>query len=187
MRYMVVERFTQGPGPVYERFAERGRMAPPGLEFVESWVDESLDRCFQVMETDDPELFDTWTAAWSDLTTFEIVPVITSREAAESGVRAILKRTRVCTDHHPCEVAAPTSCSVRPCRDHAGGVRLHRRSRLTSSRPATVVRVTERDFTIHLPHRIAAGEVRFLVDNHGPGHARADRGADARRPPTSAV
>ena len=38
----------------------------------------------------------------------------------------------------------------------------------TSSRPATVVRVTERDFTIHLPHRIAAGEVRFLVDNHGP-------------------
>jgi hypothetical protein len=83
MRYMVVERFTHGPGPVYERFAERGRMAPPGLEFVESWVDESLDRCFQVMETDDPELFGTWTAAWSDLTTFEIVPVITSREAAE--------------------------------------------------------------------------------------------------------
>ena len=83
MRYMVVESFTQGPGPVYERFAERGRMAPPGLEFVESWVDESLDRCFQVMETDDPGLFDTWTAAWSDLTTFEIVPVITSREAAE--------------------------------------------------------------------------------------------------------
>ena len=31
-----------------------------------------------------------------------------------------------------------------------------------------VVRVTERDFTIHLPRRIAAGEVRFLVDNHGP-------------------
>jgi hypothetical protein len=82
MRYMVIERFTSGPGPVYERFAERGRMAPPGLEFVESWVDEKLDRCFQVMETDDPGLFDTWTAAWSDLATFEIVPVIASSEAA---------------------------------------------------------------------------------------------------------
>ena len=127
MRYMVVERFTQGPGPVYERFAERGRMAPPGLEFVESWVDESLDRCFQVMETDDPGLFDTWTAAWSDLTTFEIVPVITSRRGRAEDVRAALKRTPPRTDHTTCEVAAPTSCSVRPCRDHAGGVRLHGR------------------------------------------------------------
>ena len=83
MRYMVVERFTSGPKPVYERFAERGRMAPPGLAYVESWIDESLDRCFQVMETDDPTLFDEWTAAWSDLATFEIIPVISSAEAAE--------------------------------------------------------------------------------------------------------
>lgn len=86
MRYMVVERYTNGPGPVYKRFAERGRMAPPGLEYVESWVDERLDRCFQVMETDDPGLFDAWIAAWSDLATFEIVPVITSAEAAERAV-----------------------------------------------------------------------------------------------------
>jgi hypothetical protein len=83
MRYMVVETFTHGPGPVYARFAERGRMAPAGLEYVESWIDEKLDRCFQVMETDDPALFDPWTAAWVDLATFEIVPVISSAEAAE--------------------------------------------------------------------------------------------------------
>jgi hypothetical protein len=83
MRYMVVERFTHGPGPVYERFAKRGRMAPPGLTYVESWVDVKLDRCFQVMETDDPALFDAWTGAWADLATFEIVPVISSSEAAQ--------------------------------------------------------------------------------------------------------
>lgn len=83
MRYMVIERFTHGPGPVYERFAERGRMAPEGLVYVESWIDERLDRCFQVMETDDPSLFEAWTAAWGDLTTFEIVPVISSAEAAD--------------------------------------------------------------------------------------------------------
>ena len=35
------------------------------------------------METDDPALFDEWTAAWSDLATFEIIPVISSAEAAE--------------------------------------------------------------------------------------------------------
>jgi Domain of unknown function (DUF3303) len=82
MRYMVVERYTHGPEPVYERFAERGRMAPPGLEYVESWIDEKLDRCFQVMETDDPALLEEWTAAWSDLVAFEVVPVISSAEAA---------------------------------------------------------------------------------------------------------
>jgi hypothetical protein len=82
---MVIERYTSGPGPVYRRAAERGRMLPPGLNYVESWVvdDDSLDRCFQLMETDDPSLFDAWTAAWSDLASFEIHPVIGSAQAAE--------------------------------------------------------------------------------------------------------
>jgi Protein of unknown function (DUF3303) len=79
---MVIERFTSGPAPVYERAAERGRMLPPGLTYLDSWIDESLERCFQLMETDDPRLFDEWTAHWSDLAEFEIVPVITSAEAA---------------------------------------------------------------------------------------------------------
>ena len=36
-------------------------------------------------------------------------------------------------------------------------------------RPAgTVVRVTENDFTIRVPSRIAAGEVRLLIHNRGP-------------------
>jgi hypothetical protein len=79
---MVVELFTQGPEPVYRRAAERGRMLPQGLEYIDSWVDERLDRCFQLMETDDPGLFDQWIACWDDLTTFEVVPVLSSAEAA---------------------------------------------------------------------------------------------------------
>jgi len=54
VRYMVIEIFTKGPRAVYERAGERGRMIPPGLEYVDSWIDERLDRCFQLMETDDP-------------------------------------------------------------------------------------------------------------------------------------
>jgi Protein of unknown function (DUF3303) len=80
---MVVERFTQGAAPVYERAAERGRLLPDGLVYVDSWVDERLDRCFQLMETDDPSLFDEWTALWSDLAEFEVVPVLRSTEAGE--------------------------------------------------------------------------------------------------------
>jgi len=79
---MVIERFLSGPEPVYRRAAERGRMLPDGLAYVESWVDERLDRCFQLMETDDPSLFDAWIACWDDLTAFEVVPVLSSAEAA---------------------------------------------------------------------------------------------------------
>ena len=83
MLYMVIETFTQGAAPVYERAAKRGRMLPPGLEYVDSWVEEpELRRCFQLMEADDPGLFDEWTAAWADLAEFEVVPVIGSAAAA---------------------------------------------------------------------------------------------------------
>ncbi len=80
---MVIETYTQGPGPVYARAAEQGRMLPPGLEYVESWIDErSLDRCFQLMETEDPSLFEEWIARWADLAEFEVVPVVGSAEAS---------------------------------------------------------------------------------------------------------
>ena len=82
MLFMVLERFTQGAAPVYERAAERGRMLPDGLEYVDSWVDDRLDRCFQLMRADAPALFDDWTARWSDLAEFEVVPVLGSAEAA---------------------------------------------------------------------------------------------------------
>ena len=42
----------------------------------------TLDRCFQLMETDDPSLFDVWLDNWRDLGEFEIYPVIDSAEAA---------------------------------------------------------------------------------------------------------
>jgi Domain of unknown function (DUF3303) len=87
MRYMVVELFTQGARPVYERLAEKGRMMPPGLEYVESWIDGSLTRCWQLMETEDPALFEEWTVNWSDLVTFEIAPVVDSAEAASRAAR----------------------------------------------------------------------------------------------------
>jgi hypothetical protein len=90
VRYMVIERYTRGPGPVYERFAERGRMLPDGLAYLDSWIvaDESLDTCFQLMETDDPALFDEWFERWGDLGTIEIFPVISSAEAAARVARS---------------------------------------------------------------------------------------------------
>jgi catechol 2,3-dioxygenase-like lactoylglutathione lyase family enzyme len=79
---MVIETFVAHPSAIYERAREQGRMLPEGLEYIESWVDESLGRCFQLMETDDPSLFEQWTRRWADLTRFEIVPVLSSAEAS---------------------------------------------------------------------------------------------------------
>jgi len=83
---MVIENFVQGARPVYERAAANGRMLPPGLLYLDSWIDERLERCFQLMETDDPALLDRWTAEWSDLVRFEIVPLIGSTEAAAGAL-----------------------------------------------------------------------------------------------------
>jgi hypothetical protein len=82
--YMIIEHFKdQDPVPVYRRFRDRGRLAPEGLRYVSSWVDQRLERCFQVMETDDRRLLDEWIARWSDIVDFEIYPVMSSQEAAE--------------------------------------------------------------------------------------------------------
>jgi hypothetical protein len=57
-------------------------MLRPELRYVDSWVDERLNRCLQLMDGDSASAFDTWVAAWDDLVAFEIVPVIDSAEAA---------------------------------------------------------------------------------------------------------
>ena len=82
MLYMVIEHFNGDPVPVYRRFRDQGRLAPAGLLYVSSWVTEDLQRCYQVMECDDPALLEAWMARWRDLVTFEVVPVVTSAEAA---------------------------------------------------------------------------------------------------------
>jgi hypothetical protein len=82
--YMVVEHFKNNDAvAVYRRFRDSGRLAPEGLRYVSSWVDETMERCYQLMETHDRGLLDQWMANWSDLVDFEIHPVITSQEAAE--------------------------------------------------------------------------------------------------------
>ena len=88
--YMVVENFKNGDAvPVYRRFWERGRLVPRGLSYVSSWVNETLDRCWQLMETEDRALLEEWITNWSDIIDFEIYPVVTSTEAADKISRRL--------------------------------------------------------------------------------------------------
>lgn len=83
MLFMVIEHFRPGRAPdVYRRFRDRGRMAPIDVRYVSSWVDLDFGRCFQVMEANSEARLREWTMNWDDLTDFEIIPVMTSTEAA---------------------------------------------------------------------------------------------------------
>jgi hypothetical protein len=87
MLYMVVEHFKDAPA-VYRRFREHGRMMPDGLEYVSSWVDEKIERCFQLMQTSDSQLLEQWMANWDDLIEFEVHAVISSADAVEKFSKA---------------------------------------------------------------------------------------------------
>jgi hypothetical protein len=82
MLYMIIEHFKGDPAPVYQRFREKGRLAPDALHYIGSWVTSDLQRCFQLMECEDPALLDQWMSQWNDLVDFEVIPVMTSSEAA---------------------------------------------------------------------------------------------------------
>jgi hypothetical protein len=85
MLFMVIERFKNRDAvAVYRRFKEQGRMMPEGLKYVESWTESNFERCFQLMECGDPQLFQEWIEHWQDLVEFEIIPVLPSKEAVEA-------------------------------------------------------------------------------------------------------
>ena len=84
MLFMVLERFkNRDAKAIYRRLNDKGRMMPEGLKYVGSWIEANFDRCFQLMECDDPRLFQQWVAQWQDLIEFEIIPVIPSKETRE--------------------------------------------------------------------------------------------------------
>ncbi|MBM3545394.1 MAG: DUF3303 domain-containing protein [Alphaproteobacteria bacterium] len=81
MLFMIIERFkNQDPIPVYRRVRASGRLFPDGLKYIDSWVEPNFDRCFQLMECDDLALLQQWILRAEGLMSFEIVPVIPSKE-----------------------------------------------------------------------------------------------------------
>ena len=82
MLFMIIEHFKNGDAvPVYRRFRERGRLTPPEVTYVNSWVAEDLTRCYQIMDAPDRRALGVWLAQWTDLVDFDVVRVITSAEA----------------------------------------------------------------------------------------------------------
>lgn len=73
---MVIETFKTGSlDEVYSRFHKLGRMMPEGLFYLDSWLEKGGLRCFQLMETQSPQLFAEWMEKWNDLVNYEIVEI----------------------------------------------------------------------------------------------------------------
>jgi hypothetical protein len=82
MLYMIIEKFHPGKMKIlYQRFDEKGRMMPEGVNYVNSWINEEITICYQVMESESIEKLKEWINNWHDLADFEIIPVITSSQA----------------------------------------------------------------------------------------------------------
>jgi hypothetical protein len=83
MLFMVIEHFKDAnPQPAYELFRERGRMMPEGVDYVGSWIEVGLARCFQIMQADDAAKLQEWCANWRPVVDFEVVPVVESKDMA---------------------------------------------------------------------------------------------------------
>ena len=85
MLFMIVEHFRdQDMLPAYRKLRDGGRMLPEGLEYIDSWVEPNFARCFQLMRCDDLRLLQEWILQWRESgITFEIVPVVSSKETRE--------------------------------------------------------------------------------------------------------
>jgi hypothetical protein len=84
MLYMIIEHFHPGKvKQLYQRFDEKGRMLPLYVQYINSWINEDVSVCYQLMETDSIEKLHEWVAKWDDLADFEIISVISSAEAKQ--------------------------------------------------------------------------------------------------------
>ncbi len=84
MQYMIIEKFHPGKvKDMYQRFVEKGRMLPEGVSYINSWINESITVCYQVMESESPEKLRQWIDQWKEIVDFEVIPVINSAQAKE--------------------------------------------------------------------------------------------------------
>ncbi len=79
---MIIEKFKPGKvKELYLRFAEKGRMMPEGVNYINSWINEEVTVCYQFMEAESVDKLNEWINNWNDLADFELLPVISSAAA----------------------------------------------------------------------------------------------------------
>ncbi|WP_425044741.1 DUF3303 domain-containing protein [Primorskyibacter sp. S87] len=68
---------------IIERFMKTGGLPPEGVTMEARWFDVAGGRGFAVADSDDPVAVAKWCRAWTDLMSFEIIPVIDDGQMAQ--------------------------------------------------------------------------------------------------------
>lgn len=121
MLYMVIERYKDKE-MVYKRFREKGRMMPEGVNYVNSWVAEDGNTCYQINEAQSEELLHEWASNWNDVTDFEFIPIISSKEMSAKMAAASQNDQTVLTDIEPLNVLIEKEGIVEYIRDYYAAI-----------------------------------------------------------------
>ena len=75
-KYMVAENFKPGlMEKKLEVYNKKGRLFTEGLHYLNSWTNTEKNICFQLMESNDPALFEGWFKKWQEFVDFELYPI----------------------------------------------------------------------------------------------------------------
>lgn len=81
MHFMTIWTFApEQTKAVVERFGETGALPPEGVTMLARWFDVAGGRGFAISETDDPVAIVRWCREWTDLMSFEVIPVINDEQ-----------------------------------------------------------------------------------------------------------
>lgn len=84
MRYMVIWQFRPNQADeATARFADTGGLPPEGVTMTGRWHDVGGHRGWAIAESDDPTAVAKWCRKWTDLLSFQIVPVLNDEEIGE--------------------------------------------------------------------------------------------------------
>jgi hypothetical protein len=84
MHFMAIWTFRpEHSRATIERFLETGGQPPDSVKMVSRWHDVAGGRGFAIAETDDHAAISAWCRQWTDLLTFEVVPVINDEQLAK--------------------------------------------------------------------------------------------------------
>ena len=68
---MVIERFHKDKIlTMYKRFDEKGKPLPEGVQYINRWIDEKVETCYQLMTSESLEKLQEWISHWDDLADF---------------------------------------------------------------------------------------------------------------------
>lgn len=121
MLYMVIEKYKDKE-KVYKHFRDKGRMMPEGVSYVDSWVAEDGNTCYQLNEAENEKLLYEWASNWEDVTDFEFIPVITSKEMSRKMSSEEKENKILLTDIEPLDKLIEKEGILENIRDYYAAI-----------------------------------------------------------------